>query len=504
MKVKSRFWWRTGVFLMLTPLLLLLLSSSAFAFVRRSEGLIQISSDPYTNSDTLHKTEVEPDSFAFGDTVVATFQVGRSLNGGASNIGWATSRDRGETWTSGFLPGITAVAGGSYADASDSSVVYDAKHKVWIISYLAIKQGGTSPPFHIDVLASRSTDGGLTWGKPVPVSTGGFHDKSWSVCDDTPKSHFFGNCYTEWNGSGNTNLFQMSASVDGGLTWEEPKGTADHASGTGGQPVVQPDGIVVVPALIAKRGVGLIVGSFRSIDGGATWSKSVEISSLTTFFEPALIRNPNLPSAQVDKNGRVYVVWQDCRFELVCNVNDIVMSTSTDGVTWSPVVRIPIDAVGSGVDHFTPAIGVDRSTGGDNAHIGLTYYYFTNANCATTTCQLSVGFVSSTNGGEDWSMSERLVGPMMLTWFAFSGAYMYGDYISTSIVPGSDDAMPVFAVAKPPTHAASCNLLTIVCHEAMYAASGDLVRIKGGPLPVMVEHIFLFSEQRIAILPTDY
>ena len=42
-------------------------------------------------------------------------------------------------------------------------------------------------------------------------------------------------------------------------------------------------------------------------------------------------------------------------------------STSTDGVTWSAVTRVPIDATTSGVDHFIPGIAVDRATSGSDA-----------------------------------------------------------------------------------------------------------------------------------------
>jgi len=51
----------------------------------------RLSRDPYTNPDSQHESEVEPDSFTFGNTTVATFQVGRRFNGGASNIGFGAS-----------------------------------------------------------------------------------------------------------------------------------------------------------------------------------------------------------------------------------------------------------------------------------------------------------------------------------------------------------------------------------------------------------------------------
>ena len=70
----------------------------------------RLSVDPYQNADSQHETAVEPDSFAWGDTVVAAFQVGRRAGGAAANIGTAVSRDDGRTWTRGLLPGTTVNA----------------------------------------------------------------------------------------------------------------------------------------------------------------------------------------------------------------------------------------------------------------------------------------------------------------------------------------------------------------------------------------------------------
>ena len=54
---------------------------------------------------TNHQTEVEPDTFANGSTIVAAYQVGRIYDGGACAIGFATSTNNGASWTSGLLPG---------------------------------------------------------------------------------------------------------------------------------------------------------------------------------------------------------------------------------------------------------------------------------------------------------------------------------------------------------------------------------------------------------------
>ncbi|ATO84343.1 hypothetical protein ACWT_4928 [Actinoplanes sp. SE50] len=89
-------------------------------------ALTQVSTDPYTDTQAQHQSEVEPDTYAFGSTIVSAFQVGRVSGGGASNIGWARSGDGGTTWTHGFLPGVTTSGGGTFGQASDASVAFDA------------------------------------------------------------------------------------------------------------------------------------------------------------------------------------------------------------------------------------------------------------------------------------------------------------------------------------------------------------------------------------------
>src|SRR5438034_2294188 len=186
--------------LMITLVLSVALSSAAFASATGS-SLFQISSDPYTNSTSQHQTEVEPDSYSNGSTIVAATQVGRFSDGGASNIGWATSTDNGTTWKNGFLPGTTVYAtpGGQYERVSDPSLAYDAAHHAWMISSLAISTSIGSP-VGAAVLVSLSTDGGLTWQAPVQVAQTNlaFFDKDWIACDNTSTSPFYGNCYVEW------------------------------------------------------------------------------------------------------------------------------------------------------------------------------------------------------------------------------------------------------------------------------------------------------------------
>ena len=121
-------------------------------------------------------------------------------------------------------------------------------------------------------------------------------------------------------------------------------------------------------------------------------------------------------------------------------------------MTWTAPVRIPIDAVTSGADHFIPGIAVDRSTSGSTARLALAYYYYPVAACNASTCDLTVGFVSSTDGGTTWTQPRKVAGPFKLAWIAQTDqGPMVGDYISTSFA-GGPLAFPVFAIAKPPVN----------------------------------------------------
>jgi hypothetical protein len=443
---------------------LLALAAPAWANV----PLTRVSADPFTNATSQHATEVEPDTFAFGSTVVATYQVGRFFNGGASDIGYARSTDGGTTWdVSSFLPGLTFNAGpfgdpsSPYERVSDPSVAYDAKHDTWMISSIPLLPNLDVPT----IFVSLSTDGGVTFGDPVeiPPPTRKVNlDKNWTVCDNHADSPFYGNCYTEFDNFGEGDLEYMSTSSDGGVTWSQPVSPAGRAKGLGGQPVVQPDGTVIVP-FESLRGT---IASFRSTDGGATWSRQVPISKIRFHPNSGGLRTSPLPSAEIDADGRVYVAWEDCRFEPKCSANDIVLSSSDDGVSWSPVSRIPIDPVGSGVDHFIPGLGVDPATSGSGGHLALTYYYYPDAACTEATCQLDVGFVSSPDGGASWSAPTQLAGPMSLVDIAAtSQGRMVGDYISTSF-NDAGTAATVFAVGFPHTGT--------VFDEGMWAPSTPL------------------------------
>jgi len=392
----------------------------------------RLSVDPYRNADSQHESAVEPDSFSNGSTVVAVFQVGRREGGAAANIGTAVSTDAGRTWQRAFLPGTTvnATPPGPEVGVSDPSVAYDAVHGVWLVATLAIERNFS----HIYV--ARSTDA-RSWSSPIDAADGPILDKEWIACDNGAASPFHGRCYLEYtDDQQNTTVSQFS--TDGGLTWSPPLRAGSILVGT--QPVIRPDGTLVVVAG-DYRGEEALSGSMvalRSTDGGATFTRIVVSDLQAADNDP--MRAIALPSVDVDANGTIYVVWHDCRFRSGCSANDMVISTSPDGVTWSAPRRIPLAPVSSGRSFFIPGLAADPSRPGG---LALVYAYF-----YARTKQLGMG-VAQTRDGKSWTTTRLDPQPMATSWLPRAeGGRMVGDYFSVSYA--GNRVVPVLALAVPP------------------------------------------------------
>jgi len=427
-------------------------------------GTVQVSTDPFTNAGSQHMTEVEPQIFANGSTIVAVFQQGRIFGGGSSDIGFATSLDGGATWQQGSLPGLTIWVGGTrYQSVSDPSLSYNAAFGLWEVVSLPVGNGTR------EVFLSRSADG-LNWDDPITVyqAFSGSFDKTWMTCDNWPTSPFFGNCYIEWDDVGSGGVILMTTSSDGGATWGTPVATSGRASGLGGQPLSQPSGRVLVP----YANFGGNIRAFFSDDGGNSWGAPVAVANVNEHNVAGGIRDADLPSAAIDGDGTIYVVWGDCRFRTACHSNDIVITSSADGETWSPVTRIPIDDVSSNADHFLPGLGADRNSFAPNVGLAVVFYYYPQASCSVSTCQLTVGFITSSDGGQSWTDPVDVGGPMLVNWIAnTSSGRMVGDYFSAFY---TDDGVPhpIFGNATPPLGMFFQSMFS-TCADCPSAASGQ-------------------------------
>jgi len=231
----------------------------------------------------VHKTEVEPDTFAWGNTIVSAFHVARrpgSIGWGSGDVGFATSTNGGVSWTHGDLAGLTVnYKGGTYGAAADPSVAYDAKHGDWLISTLPLVGLSSGSQYIGDVAVSRSTDG-LTW-EIRSTSIRHILTTRTGVCATTDDESLL---WKLLHGVG-SGVWQRRCSAEPIERRRTDLGSrigfVDHAGGLGGEPQVQPNGTVIVPF----EGGGIDV--FSSTNGGASWGKSQQIASIDSHFVAA-------------------------------------------------------------------------------------------------------------------------------------------------------------------------------------------------------------------------
>ncbi len=402
----------------------------------------RISTDGLTSAGSQHQTQVEPSAFAWGSTVVASFQVGRIATGGAAGIGWAQSANAGKTWRSGILPGV--------GRASDPAVAYDAAHAQWLISTLLIGTNFTA------LGISRSSDG-VNWSAPVLAANIPFasiaYDKEWIACDNTSTSRFYGSCYLVYTDINQfTPRLALQASHDGGATWGAPVGavTSYGADVVGALPLIQPDGALTVVFDANDSGVY----AARSVDGGISFGPPVGIAPVNELRRRDL-RVPSLPTAAVDASGKLLVAWADCGFRTGCGAQDILLSSSTDGLVWSTAARVTVTG-----DSFVPGLAADPRAPG---HLGLVTYGQPETCGGATTCRIGVTYTTSRDGGLTWKQPQRLdARPLGYSWLATttSGRFL-GDYVGAAFAAGR--FVPVYVLAQPPTRG--------TFHEYMMSAS---------------------------------
>jgi hypothetical protein len=429
----------------------------------------------FVNSEVEPWIDVNPTNQA---NVVGIFQQDRWSNGGARGLVVSASFDGGSSWQLVPIPGITLCTGGSYDRSTDPWVTFAPDGT---LHQLALSFNDVAPPFEARdfdhaLLASRSTDGGLTWSDPVPVirdtDANVFNDKQ-SITADPHDADFV---YAVWDRlvfptSERANVIAgfvtasfrgpvyFARSTDGGVTWEPARKIFDPGQQNqtiGNQIVVLPNGdLVDVFDMIlnfsnASPGRGLHVALLRSTNRGTTWSRSpIVVSRLGTIgvTDPESgdpVRTGDIiPDVAVDPaSGRLYAVWQDARFNGGA-ADAIALSQSLDGgFTWSAPVKVnrtPTTIPVGNQQAFTPSVHVAA-----NGTIGVTYYDFRNNTAAVPL--LTDYFVvhchpvspTACASGAAWNSEQRLTNVSFdMRRAPDAGGFFTGDYEGLSSIGNS-------------------------------------------------------------------
>jgi hypothetical protein len=372
-----------------------------------ADGIAEQSGDVFLNSEVEPWIDVNPTDT---DNLVGIWQQDRWSNGGARGLVAGVSHDGGASWQEVVIPGITLCSDGIYDRSTDPWVSFgpDGTLHQLALSFNDVASPFEPRDFDHALLASRSTDGGLTWSSPIEVirdlDANVFNDKQSITADPTDADLV----YAVWDRlvfppserasviSGFvTAAFRgpvwFARSTDGGLTWEPAHQIYDPGQNDqtiGNQIVVLPDGTLVdvfneIRNDNRKGRSGNNVAVLRSTDSGASWSERVFVDRLGTIE----ITDPDtgdpvrtgdiIPEAAVDPvSGALYAVWQDARFS-GGQFDSIAFSQSLDGgTTWSDPIKVnltPDDVPAGNQQAFTPSVHVAA-----DGTVGVTYYDFRN------------------------------------------------------------------------------------------------------------------------------
>lgn len=384
--------------------------------------------------------------------LVGFWQQDRWSDGGAQGLMIGASFDGGNTWSRQALP-FSQCAGGNALRASDPWVSFGKDGSAYAIG-LAFNGGVLQAGSSGGVLVSRSTDGGMTWTKPITLIQDGdqfFNDKETITADPTDASYV----YAVWDRLTvqNTGPTYFSRSSDGGATWEAARPIYDPGPSSqtvGNQIVVLPDGtLVLFFTQIDQAADGTLSATFdvlHSADHGSTWSsvpvqlaQSLGVGTRDPYDGTPVRDGVGLLSVAVGPTGRLYAAWQDSRFS-GGNHDAIAFAQSGDGgTTWSAPVAIN---GAPAVPAFTPSLAVAA-----DGTLAVTYYDFRDAGSSSTMLLTDVWFATSSDGGQSWS-ETRISGPFDLRLAPRSRGYFLGDYQSLAVLPGA--FVPFFAQTGGP------------------------------------------------------
>ncbi len=293
--------------------------------------------------------------------VVAAFQ---------DNAQIAYSTDGGVHWAA-----ASGIAPKNYRVSGDVSVTYDNRGHA-ILCYIAFDKLGTFNYWGHNsgrngIFIRRSLDGGATWEKDhIAVSEQPeVRDVPWEdkpyIAADTTHSRYAGNLYigwTRWTLTDSRMVF--SRSTDGGATWTKPieidrkRGLPRDDTGAleGFSAAVTPDGAVHA---VWSDGLGILLATSR--DGGRTFSRPrlVARTAPSMFAVEALERANGFPVIAAGL-GRLYLAWSDYRngdLDVFC------ISSRDGGRRWTEPVRVNNDAVHNGADQFFHWLAADPAAG---------------------------------------------------------------------------------------------------------------------------------------------
>ncbi|MCP4248787.1 MAG: exo-alpha-sialidase [bacterium] len=241
----------------------------------------------------------------------------------------------------------------------------------WVMVWCAAIPGAQDRDF--DIFVSRSSDFGAFWTAPVLLDPLG--DTPPEIEDDfhptvvTDRAgHWVAAWYTHDNRGatiGDDTDILVSTSADNGLTWTPSTPmNSDAATDTTGDstPSIATDGNGLWVAVWHKKITDLgdyDMYTIHSTDNGQTWTP-------LALLHPSFATDTGYdgsPSITTDEAGHWVVVWRsdDPLGGSIDVDDDILVSCSTDGLTWTAPAALNSTATTDTLDDKIPQIATDRA-----------------------------------------------------------------------------------------------------------------------------------------------
>ncbi len=427
----------------------------------------------YVGSEVEPWIDVNPSNPA---NMIGVWQQDRWSNGGSRGLVAGFTTNGGASWAIGgdlktsLCTGGTSSNGGGYQRATDPWVTFGP---TGIAYQLSLSFNDLQPPFTTfdfdhALLASRSTNGGLTWSDPRVVikdtAPTVFNDKQSITADPTDAAYVYAvwdrlvfpgseraSVQASFHSSSFSGPAWFARSSDSGVSWERPRlihdpGQRDQTIGN--QIVVQPNGTLVdifteFNNENAKKRRGGFVRVLRSTDKGSTWSGPFDVGRLGTIgnFDPETgdpVRTGDIiPDIAVDSTtatpttGRLYAVWQDASFN-GGREDAIALSQSLDGgLHWSTPIKINRTPPGLLGNQQAFTASVDVSADGT---IAVTYYDFrSNTSAASLLTDYFVVHchptpTTSCLNPANWMEQQLTTESFDMRQAPFAGGFFTGDY----------------------------------------------------------------------------
>ncbi|MGA1794208.1 MAG: sialidase family protein [Thermoplasmatota archaeon] len=290
--------------------------------------------------------------------------------------GYYYTFDGGETWESGYIPGIDGDRSSPlwpFAGAGDPVVVFGPDGTCYYagIAFQRSAELGNIRKPGSGIFVARSDDGGRTFDMVSVViqslsslsnALANFHDKEWVAVDPTT-----GDVHVTWTAFqlyGVSSAMVHSVSRDRGETWSRPQIISEisrkERQVQGSQVEVTSDGVVHVSWIEYDFGV---LRYTRSTNGGDSFETVRTIASVTPlpyYPENGQYRTPTMCDMAVDRSegnhsDSIYIAWPDSRN----GQSDILLIATHDGGdTWTEPVRVNNATGARDNDQWFPATAV--------------------------------------------------------------------------------------------------------------------------------------------------